>query len=1094
VETASGKLKKDIFTFCVPAFWVIGFPMKIIPARTLRYTAALLAASVLFPYITRAQVAPAAPAIETVKLEAFTVTGSNIRRIDQESTLPVSVIDFDDIEVRAAPTAAELLQLLPNGGVLSLSETNVLGADARGDNTSLNLRGIGSGNTLVLVNGRRLAPHPISQAEGGVPSLAVNVNQLPVAAIKRVEVLRDGASAIYGADAAAGVVNTILRRDYDGYDVSLRGSLTQNGGAEDWRATVGGGELFNGGQTSLIAMIDVYHRELLGTRDRKFSRDSDVRRVRQLQEPWISTDNDFDNRSSASQFGNFIRGAFDTSGNFVGARPVGNAGIGTSATPSTALTTSTAGAFFMVPLAGGGVGTRQTTPSRAASSVERDYYYNLNQYRVILPQTDRLNLYTALDHTFKNGLNAFGELAYYRADSTNNRDPAAVDATDDVNIYVGANNPFNPFGSRFYSPTGAANPDGTPRVTGTPSDVLIAGGTGVRPRDFKAKEINVLSQSLRTVGGVRGKTFGDFEWESAALYSRAWTRDEEANNIRHSRLQTALLRTDATAFNPFGYTFANVGGVIQVDRPYANPAAVVDPLTDTFVREGRTELATWDAKLNGTLFDFFGGRVGGAAGVEYRWESYKDWRPPYAGLNPAGDPTPNLPRGIDNDFIGLSPNLNLYSARDVISGYTELLLPVFGKKNRLPLLHTLELSVAGRYEKFSDFGDAFKPKYGVAWRPTAGVLFRGSYNESFRAPNLVQTNTSPLQRSVTGVSDPYRNEVTALITDGSTNRTVFRQGNASLRPEEADTTTFGVAFEVPRIKGLTVTVDWWRINQNKVIDNLSATGVLLRDEQLLDAFTQARIAAGTAADNVATNSGAAGYQGNPNVTRAPVTQADREAYALFNSTRPASQQRAPVGRVISVIDDYLNLAGRDLEGFDFAVSYRLPKLAVGQFTLKAEGTLNRKFDEKVDEFSEVETVLNEDGRAKWRGNASIVWRRGKWGAGWFAEYYGGSMDPGGATTATVYEQLGRPSYIKVFNDIGGVVRYRWWIEEVIQQNVYMQHRFGKQKGFLRDVTARFGVTNVFDEEPPVADESRGYQGGTVSAKGRSFYLEISKKL
>jgi len=1044
---------------------------------------------------SRAQTAPApSPTGETVKLEAFTVTGSNIRRIDQESTLPVSVLDFDDLDVRAAPTAAELLQLLPNGGVLSLSETNVLGADARGDNTSLNLRGIGSGNTLVLVNGRRLAPHPISQAEGGVPSLAVNVNQLPTAAIKRVEVLRDGASAIYGADAAAGVVNTILRRDYDGYDGSLRGSLTSGGGAEDWRATVSGGELFNGGKTSLIAMIDVYHRELLGTRDRKFSRDSDVRRVREVKEPWSTTDTDFDNRSTSSLFGNFVRGAFDASGNFVGARPVGNAGISTSTTPSTALTTSTAGAFFMVPLASGGVGTRQTTPSRAVTSVERDYYYNLNEHRVILPQTDRLNLYTALNHTFSNRLAAFGEVAYYRADSTNNRDPAGVDGTDDVNIYVGANNPYNPFGSRFYSPTGAPNADGTARVTGTPSDVLIAGGTGVRPREFKAKQINVLSQSLRTVGGLRGSTFADFEWESAALYSRAWTRDEEFNNIRHSRLQSALLRSDATAFNPFGYTFRNAGGVIQVDQPYTNPATVVDPLTDVFIRAGRTELATWDAKINGTLFDFFGGRVGSASGVEYRWESYKDWRPAFAGLNPAGDPTPNLPRGTDNDFIGLSPNLNLYSERDVISGYTEVLVPIFGKKNRLPLLHTVELSLAGRYEKFSDFGDAFKPKYGVAWRPAGNVLFRGSYNESFRAPNLVQTNTSPLQRSVTGVSDPYRSEVTGLITDGSTNRTVFRQGNASLKPEEADTTTFGVAIEVPRIKGLTFTIDWWRINQNKVIDNLGAGGTLLRDEQLLDAYTQAQIAGGTQANVVNMNSGSAGYRGSPKVSRAPVTDEDRAAYALFNSTRPPSAQRAPVGRVLSVVDDYLNLAGRDLEGFDMAVSYRLPKLPFGQFTVKGEATYNRKFDEKLDEFSAVETVLREDGRAEWRGNASVTWRQGNWSAGWFGEYYGGSMDVGGATTAAVYEQLGRPGYIKVFNDIGGVVRYRWWIEDVIQQNVYVQHRFGKKQNFLRDVTARFGVTNLMDTEPPIADESRGYQGGTVSAKGRTFYVEISKKL
>ncbi|MGH7955780.1 MAG: TonB-dependent receptor domain-containing protein, partial [Opitutaceae bacterium] len=713
---------------------------------------------------------------------------------------------------------------------------------------------------------------------------------------------------------------------------------------------------------------------------------------------------------------------------------------------------------------------------------------------VILPQTDRMNVFTALGHELSNRLSAFGELAYYRADSFNHRDPAGADGTDDFNLHVGANNPWNPFGSRFYHPTGAPNADGTPRVTGTPSDVLIAGGTGVRPREFKPKDINVLSQSIRGVAGLRGKTFADFEWESAAMYSRAWTRDAEENNIRHSLLQAALLRTDNTAFNPFGYTFRNVGGVIQVNQPYTNPAAVVDPLVDTFIREGRTELATWDARLNGTLFDFWGGRVGAALGAEYRWESYKDWRPPFHGLNPAGFVLPPN----DNDFIGLSPNLNLYSDRNVISGYGEVLIPVFGRKNRRPLLEVFELSVAGRYEKFSDFGDALKPKYGAAWRPHRNLLIRGSYNESFRAPNLVQTNISPLQRSVSGVTDSYRSTVTQQITDGSSSRTVFRQGNAALEPEESDTTTVGLALEVPYIKGLTITVDWWRMNQEKVIDNLAAGGVLARDQQLLDAFTQAQIAAGTSANNAVTNSGANNYVGNPKVSRAPVTDADRAEFAAYNSTRPASSHRAPVGRLVSLIDDYLNVAGRDLEGIDMAVSYRVPKLRFGQFTLKAEATHNRKFKQKLDEFSAVDSLLEENGRARWRGNASVMWRHGSWGAGWFAEYFGGSMDSSaalatGASGAAVYEQLGRPSYIKVFNDIGGVVRYRWRIDDVIQHNAYVQHRFDRQRNLLGNITARFGVTNVFDEEPPLADESRGYQGGTVSAKGRSYYLEVTKR-
>lgn len=1043
-----------------------------------------------------AQTAPTAPATppaeerdETVKLEAFTVTGSHIRRLDEERTLPVTVLDRDDLALHAAPTPAELLQMLPNGGVLSLTETNVLGADARGDNTALNLRGIGSGNTLVLVNGRRLAPHPISQAEGGVPSLAVNVNQLPGAAIDRLEVLRDGASAIYGADAAAGVINTILRRDYTGYDLTLRGSLTERGGGNDWRVTLSGGQQFNDGRTSLIAMIDYYHRDLLGTNRRKFTRDADVRRVRQLPEPWSTTDTDFDNRSTASQYGNFVRGTFGSDGVFVGSRPAGNAGITTSTTPSTTLTASAAGAFFFVPLATGGTGLRQTTPSRLPTSVERDYYYNLNLNRVILPRTDRVNFFSAVDHRINDNLTAFGELAYYRADSFNHRDPAGVDGTDDFNIFVSRDNPYNPFGSRFYHPTGLPNADGTPRVTGTPADVLIAGGTGVRPREFRPKDINVLSQSLRGVVGLKGRTRGDFEWETGLMYSRAWTRDEEANNIRHSRLAAALVRTDAQGFNPFGFTFRNVGGVIQIDQPYTNPASVVDPLYDTFIREGTTELMTWDAKINGTVWDFWGGRIGTAAGVEYRFETYKDWRPPFHGLNGPGFVLP----ANDNDFIGLSPNLNLSSDRDVISGFAEVLVPFVGRKNQIALVELLELTVAGRYEKFSDFGDAFKPKYALAWRPSDNLLVRASYNESFRAPNLVQTNTSPLQRSVTGVSDPYRFEVTALITDGSTNRTVFRQGSASLEPEESRISTFGFAFEVPWVKGLTFTADWWRMDQNKVIDNLAATGVLLRDELLLDAFTQAAIAAGQNANNLDTGSGTANYQGNIKVTRAPVTQADRDAFAAYNATRPASQHRAPVGRVISVIDDYLNLAGRDLEGFDFALSYRVPNTDYGRFNIRAGATYNRKFKEQLDEFSEVETVLEEDGRAKWRGNLSVTWRQGRWGAGWFAEYYGGSMDPGAATTQTVYEALGRPDYIRVFNDIGGVVRYRWWIEDVIQQNAYVQYRFGKANDIYSNVDIRFGVTNLTDEEPPIADESRGYQGGTVSAKGRSFYLEVSKK-
>src|SRR5919197_6126591 len=150
--------------------------------------------------------APAANSDQPVQLEAFTVTGSNIRRVDAETALPVTVIEPSDLESRGAATMSELFETLGMAEPSGITEINNGPQLARGDVASVDLRGLGSGSTLVLVNGRRMAPHPISMAEGGVPSLAVNINAVPRAMVERVEILRDGASAIYGADAAAGVI------------------------------------------------------------------------------------------------------------------------------------------------------------------------------------------------------------------------------------------------------------------------------------------------------------------------------------------------------------------------------------------------------------------------------------------------------------------------------------------------------------------------------------------------------------------------------------------------------------------------------------------------------------------------------------------------------------------------------------------------------------------------------------------------------------------------------------------------------------------------------------------------------------------------
>ncbi len=1058
-------------------------------------------------------------------MEAFTVTGSNIRRLDEERTLPVTTINLEDLDLRAATTPAELFDTLSIGGPITLDEGNTLGADARGDNNAINLRGIGSGNTLVLLNGRRLPPHPISQAESGVPSLSVNVNQLPAAALARVEILRDGASAIYGTDAAAGVVNSITRSNYDGLSFRARGSVTQHGGGNDWNVEVTDGRSFNGGKSNLLVTLDYYHRDFLWLNQRKFSRDQDIRVTRNVPAPWnglpitdttgaIIRDNDFDNRLStdSSYYGGFVRGTYDASGTFTGARPTGNRGIITTS-GSTAATMGTAGVFYLIPLADGNVGFRQTLPSHNIDDFTVNWFQNPNEHKPILPKTDRMNVTAVLRHQLNDRLEFFGEVLGYKSKSITGRLPSGFDVATDHGIYVSADNPFNPFGSRFYEANGLANADGTPRLAGAPAAVQFLSGVGVIPRDFQPRRIHVDSEAFRLVGGLRGKFARGWEWESGLLFGRNTTHDEEHFAVRESRLRAALTSSDpAKAFNPFNYTFKLVPQpassttpyLLQIDKPYSNPAALTNSLYENFVREGRTQLVSWDFKVNGSVFErFWGGPIGVAFGGEWRWEDYKDWRPAYAGLNPPGAPfngNPNDPTNLffgpmENDFIALSPNVNLYASRTIASAFGEVLLPLVGKSNRQAFARSLELSIAGRAERFSDFGHTAKPKFGLNYRPNSWLMLRSTVAASFRAPNLVQTNTTPLQRSGTTYNDPYRFEVTGLNVDSNAVPVIFRQGSASLKPESSRSLTAGLAASAPFYRDLTLTVDYWRIRQRDVIDDVTGTAQLIRDEELLDGAVQKAVAAGTAVSQVNLGSGTSTYAGNPKVVRNAVTPADQAAYSAYNATRPATQQRAPVGSVRSVVTDYVNLAGRETQGLDFGFELRLPKLRLGQGTVRGDASYLLQADTEDEPGAAKVNNINRDGRTRFRGNIGGTWRVARWTAGWFTTYYGPYVDTGTATTKEIYDVLGKPEYISVYVDSGGVTRYRYLVSSYVTHNAYLNYAFPRrQSPLLSNLTLRVGVNNVFDAEPPLADEDSGYRRGAgTNARGRSFYGQVSKR-
>jgi iron complex outermembrane receptor protein len=487
-------------------------------------------------------------------------------------------------------------------------------------------------------------------------------------------------------------------------------------------------------------------------------------------------------------------------------------------------------------------------------------------------------------------------------------------------------------------------------------------------------------------------------------------------------------------------------------------------------------------------------RIGLASGVEVRHETYEDQRPVYSGRNPPGSGAqfPFL-RENDNDILALSPNVPIDAQQTIFAVYSEVALPFITSANRVPLVDALELSLAGRFEHFSIHGQTTKPKASLYWKPAPWLKLRGAYNQSFRAPNLVQTNITPLRRNI-DANDPYRGEVTGLPADATVRRLTYRQGNQNLKPETADSWVSGFVLDVPKVRGLSLTFDYWRIRQEDVLANIGAPATLLRDELALDLATQAALAAGTPIDQIDLGSGTAGYKGNAKVTRAPVSAADRAAYAAYNARQASNAtRRAPVGEFVSLVDDYINLGSRELEGYELGFRWRAPRGRFGQFTLSGDATRYLRREEQEDAASPVLSLLGRNGRAKWRASGSLTWRHGAWSAGWFTSYYGSFVDTSAATTEAVYRALGGPGYIRVFND-NGITRYLLRVAPMISHNANVGYRFGAESHrWLRGVSARLALNNVFDRDPSLADETNAYVGGTANIRGRQVSLELTKR-
>jgi outer membrane receptor protein involved in Fe transport len=1008
----------------------------------------------------------AAPQAGEPAAAEIVVIGSQIKGANTAGALPVSLVGEEQIEAVAAVSGADLYRSIPQLGGVTFNEQVLGGGNAnaaRGDVSTVSLRGLGQGNTLLLINGRRTVLHPTSQAitgvvDSGVPTFGYNANTIPVGNIERVEVLRDGAAALYGSDAVAGVVNNVLQSDYKGakFDVQYGGAEGTN--LREFAANGLVGFDFNEGRGNISIFGGYAQKSKLYLSDQDYTASVDRRGY--VAGTSFANVAAWNGTSTSTPWGTFRV-----------VRPGGGANfLNQTLTSNGTAFTNSSGQFHIQPSANAGCRIASGTPDTCyddgngateMSGADSNLRFNSPATFDDLtaqPSVKRINIFSYINYELSDALSFFGEVGFYRGKTSSTI--GAPGSLANIPITVAANAYWNPLG-----PVGSPN-----RLPGLDLSVVPAEGlpvqiTSLSYVDVGSRKVDVTNYQYRFLGGLRG-SIGDFDWESAGLYTWATAKDTQ-ENFSNTLLQQAINKTTPDAYNPFN------GGC--VDTPSIgdctpNSQSTIDSFMIEATRKTRTSLALWDFKVsNANLLGLWAdNNIGVAAGIEWRRETYHDNRSTYQGGIAGVDTTyTDAVTGVfyGSDLGGASPSPDVRGKRNVKSAYAELAIPIFSPEMEIPMFRRLNFQAAGRYEDYSDVGSVAKPKIAGSWELLEGMMLRGSWSQGFRAPNLEVINTSTLDR-VNGGFDyvlcdaDVRSGRATNFSSAVCNVSVLRRsgGNPNLKPEESTSWSFGAVLSPKLGDGLgkvTFTVDRWKIQQKNVVGLLDYQNALNLDYLLR---TQG--------------------SSNPNVIRRDPTADD--------IARVAGTGLAPVGELLYVVANFQNLLPVTVQGIDFNLDYFLPTTSVGTFSLNVNAS--RLISYYVDAPAGVQQVIagqaageinagvpiqgggdviGRDGQPRWRLSATFDWSLGPWKIGAFTQY----ID-------SVYE-----------NGVRDASANPWTVKGQTTVNLYGQYTF-KNDGPLNGTTVQIGARNIFDKDPPLA--SGGYLSNLYQPQARYWYTSLKK--
>jgi iron complex outermembrane recepter protein len=984
------------------------------------------------------------PAGATAEAERVVVTGSNIPTAEEVGPNPVDTYRTEDIQKLGAYNATDLLTKLPQEMGSSVNQNIANGGDG---SVIPNLRGLLPKETLVLIDGKRAAIIGSGGGNGNPGTAGVDINLIPFPMIDHIDILKDGASAIYGSDAVAGVINIFLKHKFRGLEIGGSIGNTNLGASNDARETEGWLIAGTGDdKTDILIIADAYNRAAIYSADRNIT--SNAQAI-----PFGGGDNRSTNRPGQvnTNVGVFIL----------------NPTIAVP-TPHSAPNAQTSPQYIQRPFDG----------HNGPFFNSEFFKYNFAALTPSIPAADRQSFYGSVTRDICDKyLTVFADFKYTRSffDAALAATPFAPDAFKNSN------------GTEF-SPTGisvpiqnAFNPFTVADATLIQDGVAIPMTTGVRFRAINDERVRTSKTTFQDAlfdAGLRGQLgeFGDYfknwNWELGFRYSRNFEQNLTGGVVSRSGLREALLDTDpATAFNPFlGFLGRNTEAAIS--RVYV-----------TLQTTGEFELPLGYFQLNGDLFNLPAGPVSFAAGIEYHGERWRN--------------TPDS-ENTSFDTIGSTDFQASKVNRDVWTTYQEVRIPVTSPAWKLPGAYSLEFDIAEREEWYSQNTsattvlkaqhsqfDAQKPKFSIRWQPLdpswiGALTLRGSYSEGFHAPTLPDLTPAGTESFATfpdGLHDPK-----GLTPDG-TGIPFITNGNPLLKPEVAYEWSYGVVYTAKWLKGLTLSADFWHIDLRSIASFVGPQ-FILDFESSFPGLVHRDPTTGAVTEIV---------NSDLNLTRAIVEGIDYEAIYILDSS---IFNRGDFGRFTFIFNGtYLSrfefqptpvskrfgLSGEFVSGFSFTGSLPHTRAFVSAFYDGPAGTWLAGFDfgatvhytgqYQDDNIDLIASGLKPRKVREWTTLDLI------------ASYNFSLLSPGVAQV---------PGLAK---DGGKNVKMPDGKEKNVLPVSTAEYGPCGWRAWLNGTTLTLGMQNVFDSDPPFVAGAfeNNYDESIADVRGRFWYVQLKKR-